>query len=117
MTKKAGRNDPCPCGSGKKHKQCCLLQAEEPKKLYTSDGKRKFKARVLESGGAMLSSTGSTIEQGALRFLQADYDYRVSNPTPLPPVSSKSLVQPKTSEPTASPNADFHPTSEDFRLE
>lgn len=21
---KAGRNDPCPCGSGKKHKKCCL---------------------------------------------------------------------------------------------
>lgn len=21
--KKAGRNDPCPCGSGKKFKQCC----------------------------------------------------------------------------------------------
>ena len=20
----AGRNDPCPCGSGKKHKKCCL---------------------------------------------------------------------------------------------
>ncbi|MCR5793147.1 MAG: SEC-C domain-containing protein, partial [Lachnospiraceae bacterium] len=22
--KKIGRNDPCPCGSGKKYKQCCL---------------------------------------------------------------------------------------------
>ena len=22
-TKKVGRNDPCPCGSGKKYKQCC----------------------------------------------------------------------------------------------
>lgn len=21
---KIGRNDPCPCGSGKKYKQCCL---------------------------------------------------------------------------------------------
>ena len=21
--KKIGRNDPCPCGSGKKYKQCC----------------------------------------------------------------------------------------------
>ncbi|NOU06907.1 MAG: zinc chelation protein SecC [Hyphomicrobiaceae bacterium] len=21
---KIGRNDPCPCGSGKKHKKCCL---------------------------------------------------------------------------------------------
>lgn len=23
---KVGRNDPCPCGSGKKHKACCLNQ-------------------------------------------------------------------------------------------
>jgi len=22
--RKVGRNDPCPCGSGKKHKRCCL---------------------------------------------------------------------------------------------
>ena len=24
ITKKVGRNDPCPCGSGKKFKKCCL---------------------------------------------------------------------------------------------
>lgn len=24
-----GRNDPCPCGSGKKYKQCCLNKAEK----------------------------------------------------------------------------------------
>ena len=23
---KIGRNDPCPCGSGKKYKQCCLTK-------------------------------------------------------------------------------------------
>jgi uncharacterized protein len=23
-TEKVGRNDPCPCGSGKKYKKCCL---------------------------------------------------------------------------------------------
>jgi uncharacterized protein len=23
-TSKTGRNDPCPCGSGKKYKKCCL---------------------------------------------------------------------------------------------
>ena len=26
--KKVGRNDPCPCGSGKKYKNCCLLKDE-----------------------------------------------------------------------------------------
>ncbi len=31
--KTIGRNDPCPCGSGKKYKRCGLLQTEEHKKL------------------------------------------------------------------------------------
>ena len=26
--KKIGRNDPCPCGSGKKYKKCCLIEQE-----------------------------------------------------------------------------------------
>lgn len=36
MGKKIGRNDPCPCGSGKKYKLCCLnkLSEEEIRKLY-----------------------------------------------------------------------------------
>ncbi|MDK4571636.1 SEC-C metal-binding domain-containing protein, partial [Kingella kingae] len=24
VTQKIGRNDPCPCGSGRKYKRCCL---------------------------------------------------------------------------------------------
>jgi hypothetical protein len=27
---KTGRNDPCPCGSGKKYKKCCLGKADSP---------------------------------------------------------------------------------------
>ncbi|MBI5658096.1 MAG: SEC-C domain-containing protein [Nitrosomonadales bacterium] len=27
---KPGRNDPCPCGSGKKYKQCCLMAEQAP---------------------------------------------------------------------------------------
>ena len=30
MMKKPGRNDPCPCGSDKKYKQCCLQSGETP---------------------------------------------------------------------------------------
>jgi uncharacterized protein len=26
FVRQAGRNDPCPCGSGKKYKRCCLSQ-------------------------------------------------------------------------------------------
>ncbi|MEX1012179.1 MAG: SEC-C metal-binding domain-containing protein [Waddliaceae bacterium] len=43
MDKKVGRNDPCPCGSGKKYKQCCLK-----KKL--PGGGRKFSAKIIKSG-------------------------------------------------------------------
>ena len=25
-SRKVGRNDPCPCGSGKKYKKCCLFR-------------------------------------------------------------------------------------------
>ncbi|HAO21754.1 MAG: hypothetical protein BWK80_28225 [Desulfobacteraceae bacterium IS3] len=25
---KIGRNDPCPCGSGKKYKKCCLMKKQ-----------------------------------------------------------------------------------------
>lgn len=28
---KIGRNDPCPCGSGKKYKKCCLGKDEKNK--------------------------------------------------------------------------------------
>ncbi len=27
---KVGRNEPCPCGSGKKFKKCCLQKEETP---------------------------------------------------------------------------------------
>lgn len=30
---KAGRNDPCPCGSGKKYKSCCWGKQHTKKKL------------------------------------------------------------------------------------
>jgi len=27
---KIGRNDPCPCGSGKKYKDCCMGKNDQP---------------------------------------------------------------------------------------
>ncbi|KAF3363220.1 hypothetical protein PHSC3_000236 [Chlamydiales bacterium STE3] len=40
MNNKIGRNDPCPCGSGKKFKQCCYGKPAAKKPL-------PFKATVL----------------------------------------------------------------------
>jgi uncharacterized protein len=44
MAEKAGRNDPCPCGSGKKYKQCCWQRDNTPPQ------KKKFTAKVISGG-------------------------------------------------------------------
>jgi tetratricopeptide (TPR) repeat protein len=33
---KTGRNDPCPCGSGKKYKRCCLTKDEEAERALAA---------------------------------------------------------------------------------
>lgn len=39
-TIKVGRNEPCPCGSGKKYKDCCLSKGEKYLiKMYQKQGK------------------------------------------------------------------------------
>ena len=43
---KPGRNDPCPCGSGKKFKKCCGLGVQ----------KKKLNASVISSGANPLGS-------------------------------------------------------------
>ena len=49
---KAGRNDPCPCGSGKKYKKCHGLS-----------GPKKFVATVISSGKGGLSGRISGLAQ------------------------------------------------------
>ncbi|MHA6482141.1 YecA family protein [Paenibacillus sp. strain BS8-2] len=42
----AGRNDPCPCGSGKKYKQCCLVKQSEDQSRQVKERQffdRKYK--------------------------------------------------------------------------
>jgi uncharacterized protein YchJ len=34
---KTGRNDPCPCGSGKKYKKCCLPMHEAEQRQRAAD--------------------------------------------------------------------------------
>jgi tetratricopeptide (TPR) repeat protein len=43
---KAGRNDPCPCGSGKKYKKCCLpmQQADERQRAAEQQAERDQRA-------------------------------------------------------------------------
>jgi tetratricopeptide (TPR) repeat protein len=37
VKQKTGRNDPCPCGSRKKYKQCCGRAADEPRSPVNGD--------------------------------------------------------------------------------
>jgi len=83
MTKKVGRNDPCPCGSGKKYKKCC------EQKL---GGKRKFEATVISSG----SSVKDKASQISTNFF--------NRPAPLPPPPIK---KPSEGDPKHPPEADL----------
>jgi hypothetical protein len=40
MSKKIGRNEPCPCGSGKKYKHCCLGKKAAAKNLTISKSEK-----------------------------------------------------------------------------
>lgn len=44
---KVGRNDPCPCGSGKKFKKCCLNKAEDI--AFESDSELRLKIAQLQA--------------------------------------------------------------------
>lgn len=37
---KTGRNEPCPCGSGKKYKQCCLANDEAAERAAAKEPRR-----------------------------------------------------------------------------
>lgn len=63
MNRKIGRNDPCFCGSGKKYKNCCMNKKEEVAK-YTPQGKRKFKAKVLNVDTSGINVFGKTGQPG-----------------------------------------------------
>ncbi len=60
MSKKIGRNDPCPCGSGKKYKSCCWKK-DQPK---SSVDLKKRSLSVMKSGLAeKISQIGSLHSQ------------------------------------------------------
>lgn len=69
---KVGRNDPCPCDSGKKYKRCCLLEEEKQnaqqramanmaKKLQ--NGELPIRAEIMTDAGkpASLKAMGATV--------------------------------------------------------
>lgn len=43
---KVGRNDPCPCGSGKKFKRCCSERVQEQERLRLEDERERVAAEL-----------------------------------------------------------------------
>lgn len=124
---KPGRNDPCPCGSGKKFKNCCMNKQQEPKKTYTLGGKRKFKAKVIDaasssifstSGAATPTGSGNPDTLKALRFRMSGHDYR-----PEENEENKHIPQPTESAPKQQhktehkPGEKFEGASENFQVD
>ena len=57
-TKSIGRNDPCPCGSGKKYKQCCQLKevAQTTKHNQINIKKLLQEAKINQTNGDTLNA-------------------------------------------------------------
>jgi hypothetical protein len=58
-TQQVGRNDRCPCGSGKKYKQCCLAADEEKARKAREKAVAKA-AREAEKGRESAEKDGET---------------------------------------------------------
>lgn len=120
MTKKIGRNDPCPCGSGKKYKNCCFNKTEQ-KSTHTESGKKKFKARVISvpgSGGGIFQPGTS---DSAMGFQMTEVDYTKTGSVGESLLQrftahAKESAKPiKKSKGTFSVEEPFKPTQEDFQ--
>ena len=71
---KAGRNDPCPCGSGKKFKKCC-----ENKETH-----KKFHAEVLTPAAPQSVETKETSKVSSLFFKRTSAPKPVTDEPPNP---------------------------------
>jgi hypothetical protein len=65
---KVGRNDPCPCGSGKKYKKCCLLKHEEARKNVPPD-----QLQEMEEQARIKEKLEKDIERGFDLLFSQDY--------------------------------------------
>jgi uncharacterized protein len=63
MNAKVGRNDSCPCGSGKKYKQCCMNKTTKGKKLKAKWLNAPAGPNLMErTFGSSIASTGKNFK-------------------------------------------------------
>ena len=66
--KKTKRNDPCPCGSGKKYKKCCLLQQTSDQAFSWTD-----------NDGIHFAAPGSPSSPEQLEKMTEEYQKQIRN--------------------------------------
>jgi hypothetical protein len=66
--KKIKRNDPCPCGSGKKYKKCCLLQQTSDQSFSWAD-----------NDGTHFAGPGSPPSPEQLKKMTKEYQNQIRN--------------------------------------
>ena len=64
MPDKVGRNDPCPCGSGKKYKQCCMHSSEQGEPQPRPSPRFRFEPGSYGGSGSFVPSL-ACLEQTA----------------------------------------------------
>ena len=72
---KPGRNDPCPCGSGKKYKQCCLIAQEA---VSPADLQWRRMRRAIEDMAAILLRYGRE-RYGPMMLIEAWEDFNLDD--------------------------------------
>lgn len=78
---KIGRNDPCPCGSGKKYKKCCLRKEEEKRRVHATP-LPSLKGEEPSGDGSFLGDEGVFTEYRKLKSTDEKVDF-VKNLFPL----------------------------------
>lgn len=51
--KEVGRNDPCPCGSGKKYKKCCAQKSSMERRTFTQLNASEIQSKMSRIAGAL----------------------------------------------------------------
>ena len=66
---KTGRNDPCPCGSGKKYKKCCLAKHEEIRRSIPPD-----RLQAMEKRAALREKLEKQVQRGFELIFSQEFD-------------------------------------------
>ncbi|MBV9415186.1 MAG: SEC-C domain-containing protein [Solirubrobacterales bacterium] len=62
MMDKTGRNDPCPCGSGKKYKKCCLPTHEAEQRQRAAEQQAERDKRTAEHRASLRAARATHIQ-------------------------------------------------------